>query len=62
MDINEYIELSKQHNEDIELDRFMTVWLKSRLPQAYKELEYSFRQKESQVYAHRESQSNQINL
>lgn len=62
MDINEYIQLSKQHNEDIELDRFMTVWLKSRLPQAYKELQHSFKQKESLIYAHRECEANNINF
>lgn len=62
MDIQEYINLSKQHNEDIELDKFVTVWLKSRLPLAYKELEHSFRQKESLIYAHRECEANNIDF
>lgn len=63
MDVKEYLKLSEEFDKQnsfssqIELTHFVTVWLKSRLPETYKELESSFQDKESQIYAHRECQS-----
>lgn len=63
MDVQEYLKLSKEFDKQnssisqIELTHFVTVWMKSRLPETYKELESSFQDKESQIYAHRECQS-----
>ncbi len=69
MDIYEYIKLSKQHDEKARFDtnsnefsHFLTVWVKSRQPEIFKDLEANFRHLEPTIYAHRECESHDINF
>lgn len=68
MDIKEYIELSEQHDKEsptlsqVELNQFVTVWVRSRFPEVFKELKSSFADKESVIYAYRECQQHTIDL
>lgn len=64
MDIKEFIESSTDFDEtykadfnNSELQHFVTLWVRSRLPEAFKELESNFRKIEPQVYNYRESQA-----
>ena len=59
MDTQEFLDLSNELNTKLcqdqhqfELYSFMTVWLKSRMPSLYKELETNFSRIEPHVYAH----------
>ena len=67
MDIHEYIKLSKEHDSvsyydtnASEFSHFLTVWVKSRQPEIFKDLESNFKDMESMIYAHRECESNNI--
>ena len=58
MDTHEFLALAKELDKELrrdyhqhELYSFMTVWLKSRMPDLYKELEADFRRIEPNVYA-----------
>ncbi len=59
MDTHEFLALSQELDRELrqdyhqhELYSYMTVWLKSRMPSLYKELEANFRRIEPSVYAH----------
>ena len=61
MDTKEYLELSKKADDELnrsmnqfELYQFTYVWLKSRMPEAYKELVSRFEHLEGEIYAARE--------
>tara|TARA_B100000214_G_C23714032_1_gene511142 strand:+ start:194 stop:451 length:258 start_codon:yes stop_codon:yes gene_type:complete len=58
MDTHEFLALSKELDEELrqdyhqhELYSYVTVWLKSRMPDLYQELEANFRRIEPNVYA-----------
>lgn len=58
METQEYLSLAdqldsqlRQDQHQFELYSFMTVWLKSRMPSLYKDLEADFRRIEPNVYA-----------
>jgi hypothetical protein len=56
MDTNEYLSLSEQTPElPDELDHFIRVWIESRCPDMFKELESRFSHLESEIYAAREA-------
>lgn len=61
MDTKEYLELSdeldKQPCPNFELFHFTHVWIKSRMPEAYAELEANFRAIQDEIYAARESRN-----
>lgn len=67
MDTKEYIDLLEQYEQETrmnpaasDLNEFITVWVKSRKPELFKELEHDFKDKESTVYAYRECKANQL--
>lgn len=67
METQEYLSLAdqldsqlRQDQHQFELYSFMTVWLKSRMPNLYNELEADFRRIEPNVYSVYASRDNSI--
>jgi len=58
MDTKDYFQAIPDLNEDMispEFHTYTTVWMKSRMPEAYKELKARFKSIEGEIYAQHES-------
>jgi hypothetical protein len=57
MDIDEYIRLNSEQSSHPELASFVKVWVESRMPGTFNELNEQFKAIEGNLYAHYENES-----
>jgi hypothetical protein len=71
MNLEEYLKLSKNldssmHNssspDPYELTQFVTVWVKSKQPALFNQLQTEFKDIEGDIYAYNEEMMNKINI
>jgi len=57
MDIDEYIRLNSKQSSHPELASFVKVWVESRMPGTFNELNEQFKAIEGNLYAHYENEA-----
>jgi hypothetical protein len=71
MNLEEYLKLSKNLDTSMhksgspdpyELTQFVTVWVKSKQPELFNQLESEFKSIEGNIYAYNEQMMNKINI